>query len=242
MDCFVLHFNLSVSDVCQRQADIVFVLDMSSSIGQSNWDLMLAFVVNIIQKLTISEAGVHIGVVTFSDTSYTEFHLDSHFNKASLINAINSIFYKGGNTRTSSGIKRMMDDVFDPLGRDLKGDRSDVANLAIVITDGESNLDPHKTVPYANEAKDKNIKVFAVGITKAVNETELKGISSNGIRGETYWLSDDFNVTDEIVKGIVRKTCDNIGQGKIYQIPTSSCNSFNTNVCYFFVISLKHMI
>ena len=242
MDCFVLHFNLSVSDVCQRQADIVFVLDMSSSIGQSNWDLMLAFVVNIIQKLTISEVGVHIGVVTFSDTSYTEFHLDSHFNKASLINAINSIFYKGGGTRTSSGIKRMMDDVFDPLGRDLKGDRSDVANLAIVITDGESNLDAHKTVPYANEAKDKNIKVFAVGITKAVNETELKGISSNGIRGETYWLSDDFNMTDEIVKGIVRKTCDNIGQGKIYQIPTSSYNSFNTNVCYFFVISLKHMI
>ena len=175
---------------------------------------MLDFVINIITQLTISEQGVHVGVVTFSDNSSTVFLLDEYFNKAQMIDAIRKIDYRGGSTNTSSGIKRMQTQVFDPLGRDRRGDRSRVANLAIVITDGASNLDAGKTIPFAEDAKDANIKMLAVGITSQVNETELKGISSNGILGETYWRSDDFIVTKEIVQNIISQTCDIIEPGK----------------------------
>lgn len=45
-----------------------------------------------------------------------------------------------------------------------KGDRPNVPNIGIVITDGESNRDPERTIPTANSAKDKGIILFSIGI------------------------------------------------------------------------------
>ena len=189
---------------------------MSSSIeaaGQGNWNQMLTFVVNIVNKLSISEQGVHVGVVTFSDDSNTEFLLDAYYDKNALTAAILGILYKGGNTNTSSGLRRMQNNVFDPTNQGLRGDRLGVQNLAIVITDGGSNVNKEDTIPSADRAKADGIKIVAVGITRSVNETELRGISSTGIEGETLFRSDDFNVADDIVQNIVNQTCGIIETG-----------------------------
>ena len=212
---FLLIFIL-ILGVCAKEADIVFVLDMSSSIeaaGQGNWNQMLTFVVNIVNKLSISEQGVHVGVVTFSDDSNIEFLLDAYYDKNALTAAILGILYKGGNTNTSSGLRRMQNNVFDPTNQGLRGDRLDVQNLAIVITDGGSNVNKEDTIPSADRAKADGIKIVAVGITRSVNETELRGISSTGIEGETLFRSDDFNVADDIVQTIVNQTCGIIETG-----------------------------
>ena len=202
--------------MCQRPSDIVFVLDMSSSIetsGRGNWKRMLDLVVNIIEKLAISEQGVHVGVVSFSERAQVEFFLNQFFSKNMMTAAVRQIVFRGGNTNTPSGLRYMIDQVFDQTGRDLRGDRTRVANLAIVITDGESNINPGRTIPYANEAKDANIKVLAVGISTQVNQTELRGISSNGVKGETVFFSEDFDVTDQIIMNIVEQSCELVDQG-----------------------------
>ena len=194
---------------------MVFVLDMSGSIGASNWKLMLDIVVNIIQKLTVSQKGTHVGLVTFSDQSAIQFLLDEYYSKPALIAAVRGIQYVGGSTNTASGILRMKDFVFDQSGRGLRGDRTNVSNVAIVITDGGSNIDSHKTIPYAVEAKDMDIQMLVIGITQNVNETELQGISNDGVRGSTYWMSDDFNVTDVILETVISQTCNISEPGKI---------------------------
>ena len=201
--------------ICQRQADIVIVLDASSSIGSENWLLMLNFVTNLIQKLTVSEQGIHVGVVTFADNCRVEFLLDEFYTKSVLLSKIKQISYSGGNTNTSCGIMKMRTDVFDITGSGLRGDRAIVPNLAIVITDGGSNFNSGKTIPFANDAKDADIQMLAIGISNSVNETELRGISSDGILNSTYWRAPDFNITDKIIGDIITQTCNIIPPGNI---------------------------
>ena len=173
---------------------------------------MLDFVAKIVQRLTISENDIHVGIVSFSDKSQIEFKLNTYYDKSVMINAIRAIKYIGSFTHTAAGLLDMRTRVFDPTKQNIDGDRPDVPNIAVVITDGESNENQDKTIPYADDAKDDGITVLVVGITSEVNEAELKGISSDGVEGSTYWKSPTFKVTDTIIQSIVRKSC---GGGKI---------------------------
>ena len=47
-------------------------------------------------------------------------------------------------------------------------DRPNAPNIAIVITDGASNIDKDKTIPYAKEAHRRGIRMFAIGIGNGV--------------------------------------------------------------------------
>ena len=207
-----LEIKINFFAVCRRAADLVFVLDMSSSIEASrvgNWKLMLQLVLDIIDRLKISEQAVHVAVVSFSDTSRYEFLLDKYYDKVSLETAIRNLRYSGGNTNTAAGLMEMKENVFDPTFSGLRGDRVNVSNVAIVITDGGSNTQKWKTIPTADEIRrDTGIPILVVGISSSVNLTEIEGISDNGVRGESYWLSTDFRVSEAIVERIVNRTCE----------------------------------
>ena len=60
------------------------------------------------------------------------------------------------NTNTSGGLYVMMTQVFNVTN----GDRPDVPDTAIVITDGRSTYDSNLTVPYAQEAKRRGIRII----------------------------------------------------------------------------------
>ena len=74
----------------------------------------------------------------------------------------------------SGGLYVMKHVIFQPWS----GDRPDVTNIAIVITDGQSTRDKHLMGPYAKEARDSGVKILTVGITDKINMTELKKIAS----------------------------------------------------------------
>ena len=169
---------------------------------------MLEFIVNIVQSLRIGPDAVRVGVVSYSTESTINFVLDQHTNRPALVDAIRNIPYIGSNTNTAAGIEDMRTKVFT-----LPGDRPDVQNIGIVITDGFSNVQKHMTIPNAEKAKKDGIIMLAVGITDKVNVAEIAGISSNGAEGETYFLSPEFNVTEEIVQNIVNQTCSQAGTG-----------------------------
>ena len=172
---------------------------------------MLEFVVNIVQSLRIGPDAVRVGVVSYATQSTVNFVLDQHTNKPALVDAIKNIPYVhigGDSTNTAAGIEYMRMKVFT-----LPGDRPDVQNIGIVITDGLSNEQNDMTIPNAEKAKKDGIIMLAVGITDKVNVAEIAGISSNGAEGETYFLSPEFNVTEEIVQNIVNQTCSQAGTG-----------------------------
>ena len=58
------------------------------------------------------------------------------------------------------------------------GDRPNIANILIVITDGQS-VDQAATLQQATELHNLGINVLAVGVGGSVDQTELAGIASS---------------------------------------------------------------
>jgi hypothetical protein len=200
------------ADCTTSLVDLVFVIDSSGSIRDNNpldgsfdnYKLLLDFVNSIVDRLNIGVNGSRVGVVRFSDYGDSVFYLNSYTNKNDMTIAIQQIGYMGGNTNTSGGIREMKDVQFT----EANGDRPDVKNIAIIITDGKSTFDSDRTIPDANTAKSRGIQIYSVGITNAANEEELRLMSSDPqVRDQNYWLSADFTTLATIGNQIVSETC-----------------------------------
>ena len=75
----------------------------------------------------------------------------------------------------------------------------------VLITDGGSTV-PQLTRRQADLIHYEGILVFAIGVSKSVNETELKIISSDPDEKYTF-LVEDWHALDRIKKEVVSGTC-----------------------------------
>ena len=201
---------------CSRvPLDLVFVLDSSGSISDSdsnpfdqiyeNWDLMLDFVVHVIDALPIGSNQTRVGVVKFGNIGYNEIFLNSYFEKQDLKDAVRRIQYSPENTNTSGGIRVMHREQFT----NASGDRPGVSNMAIIMTDGQSTYDSHRTLLDAAEAMASGIQIVAIGITDAVKLEEIRGMSSPPQEEfRNWWAAPDFEALErELVQQIVDEFC-----------------------------------
>lgn len=79
------------SSVCHAEADVVFILDSSGSVGQDNFYRVLNFTYSTIDSLDIDSGQFRVGVVTFSDTSRLDFNLDEFDNKRDMEQALTQV-------------------------------------------------------------------------------------------------------------------------------------------------------
>ena len=86
-----------------------------------------------------------------------------------------------------------------------RGDRGSAPNIGVVVTDGESNRDKGKTIPYADEAKLAGITMIAVGVGKNTVKSELQGIATNS---SFVFSADNFEALTAIQAKIVDAACD----------------------------------
>ena len=71
-------FSGTTPHVCgSRPADIVFVLDSSSTVGQANFHKQLNFVNDFVKDFDVGLSAVQFGLVTYSDVAHNEFYLNS---------------------------------------------------------------------------------------------------------------------------------------------------------------------
>ena len=88
--------------------------------------------------------------------------------------AIRNIPYIPGSTNTADALLVMREDIFNVA----TGDRDDIPNVAIVITDGISNLNSHRTLPEAHKSWDQGIHIFTIGIGLTGETEELDGMAT----------------------------------------------------------------
>ena len=81
-------------------------------------------------------------------------------------------------TNTASALSQMRNEVFSYNN----GDRSQVGNIAIVMTDGQSNVNTPGTLEQATLARNEGVLMLAVGIGNNVNRQEVEGITSDTSR------------------------------------------------------------
>jgi len=114
--------------------DIVFVLDESGSIGSSDFGLMKKFLSHLVGRLDIDSGHTRVGLVTYSTNIGTTINLNAHTSVASIQSAISSLSYSGGGTNTAAALAYVRTTMLTSAA----GDRSNVPNVVVVLTDGRS--------------------------------------------------------------------------------------------------------
>ncbi len=188
----------------------MFVIDASGLIqdaGPYNWNIMLEFIVEVASRVNIGANAVRIGVVKFSNFGTTEIYLDQYFDLPSLSNAVRAITFVGGTTNTAYGLEVAKTDVLI----ESHGERPDVPNLVLFITDGNANERVDETDDMAN-ALHAVSRVHAIGISSEVSMETLEIIASN--KNEITNV-DNYNSLLGEIDRIIAVTCAS-------QTPTSA--------------------
>ena len=153
--------------------DLVFVIDGSGSIDGNEYQAMKDSIEYILERIPIEEDRFRIGAVQFAANAKTEFYLDFTYDRQEAINQIQSMtrLSDTGSTHTAAGIDLARNDVLNGQN----GDRPDVNDVMLIITDGGSNVNQGQTIPSAIEASKDCITVLVLGIGNGVVTTELSG-------------------------------------------------------------------
>ncbi|XP_078084802.1 collagen alpha-3(VI) chain-like [Mustelus asterias] len=154
--------------------DIVFLIDGSDNIGNTNLLLVHDFIRNIIENLNIGSDRVRVGLAQFSHNTKTEFYLNTYSSKAEILSRVKGLKLKGGTTLNTGAA---LDFVFRNHFTSQAGSRKDqgVPQFLVLFTGGRS-MDAVK--PHADTLKRAAIATFAVGVRNA-DPAQLQEIATD---------------------------------------------------------------
>jgi len=191
---------------CSRAADIVLVLDQSTSIvvGDPNYDnwyvQILGFAQRVAGAFPIDRNLTQVGLLKFNEEVEVVFHLDTYGDRASLLSAINRVDINGGETNIAAALRTARTVMFN----ESNGARPGVPKILILVTDGTANTEESNTLPEADLAKAANIKIYTVGVTHEVDEDQLKVIASSP---DYFFFASNFTQLNGILQVVVENSC-----------------------------------
>ncbi|KFP00360.1 hypothetical protein N300_00533, partial [Calypte anna] len=174
--------------VCGKfKADIGFLVDESSSIGQSNFNKVKDFLFRIVSYFPkIGPEGTQARFSYSIEEPRASFHFNQHQDRNSALKAIKGLSYLGGNTKTGRGLTYMLKEIF----QSSRGMRPDFPHVLVLMTDGQSQDD---VLPPARAAHALGIRIIAVGVSGA-DPLELNTILLQQNLQNVFYVStfDDF--------------------------------------------------
>ena len=191
---------------CSRRVvrDVVFVIDTSSSIGLSGFQLVRELAENIAINLKVNSPETLFGLITFDNFARYEFDISNHTDVRTLLPAINPglPYHSGMNTNTSSALSLLLSGSVPGSFLQL---RNVTSKVAIVITDGYSSSFS-SLQSTANSLNAANIfDVYAVGIGNN-SYSELQLIASD----QSFVFSTSFltNLTaQQLEEEVIEQLC-----------------------------------
>uniref|UniRef100_A0A8D0AFB1 Collagen type XII alpha 1 chain n=1 Tax=Sander lucioperca TaxID=283035 RepID=A0A8D0AFB1_SANLU len=199
------------------QADIVLLVDGSWSIGRLNFKTIRAFIARMVGVFDIGPERVQIGLAQYSGDPKTEWHLDAHQTRDSLLDAVANLPYKGGNTLTGLALNYLLQNNF----KENVGMRPNSRKIGVLITDGKSQDD---VILNSQNLRDQDIELYAIGVKNA-DENELRSIASDPDSIHMYNVA-DFSFLLDIVDNLTDNLCNSVkGPGGAPGAPTDLVTS-----------------
>ncbi|XP_042638895.1 integrin alpha-D [Orycteropus afer afer] len=188
---------------CPKQdMDIVFLIDGSSSIDKSDFDLMKDFVRAVMGQFT--DTNVLFSLMQYSDRleihfTFTQFQTSQ--NPQSLVDPVVQL---KGLTFTATGIQTAVTKLF----HSKSGARKGAKKILIVITDGQIYKDPLKYSDVIPLVESADIICYAIGVGDAFQEPaakeELNTIGSAPPQDHVFMV-DNFAALGSIQKELQEK-------------------------------------
>lgn len=165
-------------------ADVAFVIDGSTSIGEKSFVLGKNFIADYISGFNIGKMATRVGVITFGTNVTVNLELQESgiIGLDKTVAKIKAIQLPGGGTKTGQGVKALTT-LFQTQGR-LQ--QTEVKSVGLILTDGRSQEPPGE---YARIARDLGIVLYAIGIGEEINMEELISIAGDK---EKVFLIENF--------------------------------------------------
>ena len=197
---YAYNLNLRILEPsCEREIDYMLVLDSSTSVTETNFNVLKEFLVNLVGQYKIGRSAALFGSVRYSSIASTVIPLGSISESNSLQTSLQSISYASGSTNTADAI-RVATRQFAINGR------SDVPQVMIVFTDGGFD-DRAAAKQAALVSQQSGVQIFVVGIGSNVRIEELRDISTSN--AHVFIASGfDSHAFGLISSNIVRDTCN----------------------------------
>uniref|UniRef100_A0A8C0GER2 VWFA domain-containing protein n=1 Tax=Chelonoidis abingdonii TaxID=106734 RepID=A0A8C0GER2_CHEAB len=160
--------------VCRKAtlADIVFLVDTSTSIGRENFQKVKNFLYTLVSSLNVSSDQIRVGLAQYSNKTFRVFLLNQYSLKSDILEQIQNLPYRSGGSYTGTALDFVRTTYFT----ESAGSRvlENVPQIVILITDGESN--DEVKIP-ANKLKARGISVYVIGIN-VQDTTKLQEIAN----------------------------------------------------------------
>jgi len=190
---------------CQSKvADIYFVIDSSTSIYVEDYDRVLDFVRQVVERFDTTNSAedggraTRIAALTFSDNFEVGFELERYADKSQMASAISTrtLPYRTGVTNTHLALQYV---------RENTQFRSDITKVMIVITDGGSRS-PGMTRFEADKAREAGFHMVVVGVGTYLDEQEWRYIASDPDNDYLFNIT-NFNSLPSLVDSLPRRCC-----------------------------------
>ncbi|KAG5854714.1 hypothetical protein ANANG_G00040720 [Anguilla anguilla] len=146
---------------CPGGIDIVFLMDGSGSVSNSDFGRMKTFVIKLIESLLGRNS--KFAVMQYSAQFQTVFDFKTFKENSDWRGQINDIIQLSQTTHTPTAISKVVHELFVPES----GSRPKAHKVLVVITDGETYGDNRPLQPVIADAEAKGIKRYAIGVGRA---------------------------------------------------------------------------
>ncbi|KAF7247757.1 Collagen alpha-6(VI) chain [Varanus komodoensis] len=183
---------------CGIPADLVFLIDGSNSISDSDFTKMKNFLQEVVRPFDTGH-NVQVGIAQYSDRYREEFSLNIFPRKSELETQIGHIRQMEGlQTFIGAAIERVKH-YFTPEG----GSRinENIQQILLVITDGRSH---DKVAKAAEDLRKRGVDMYAVGVGR-IDHLQLSQIAGSSDRKYTV---DNFSELKVIKKRLVDDICE----------------------------------
>jgi von Willebrand factor type A domain len=103
--------------VCNPIADIVFLIDQSSSIRPTSWSTNMQFIASVINRFTVGPNTYRVAAVKYSTSATLVFNLNQYTSSSQAASAVLNINQEGGTTNLAAGFILAFSQVLAPNPR-----------------------------------------------------------------------------------------------------------------------------
>jgi len=161
-------------------------------------------VISIVNELDVRMDRTRVGLIYWSNKAFVAFNMNDYGQvKQDVVEAIRRVPYRGNWTQTQDALRLVYDTAFQRHN----GNRPGVPNVAVLVSDGNSNVFPELTPVQASVCRMNNIRMVAIGLGDLVNRVELSMIASRPLQANMV-IHPSFEDLQNITESLLQTTCD----------------------------------
>lgn len=200
--------------VCLGKTDLAFMVDSSTSVGESNFQEAKDFVWSVVRNFPISNNDTRVAVIRYSSQADVifDFQFSAKNNVPFLKETLDNMEYVGGETKTELALDLARTGLFT----EKRGSRTKVPKILVVMSNGKSD-DALAVARTSMALKRQEVTVVVVAIGDEVDLEELLLMASTP---EDVISVSTFSTLKKRVGKIRDKVCDG---GWIDYVKTQAC-------------------